>query len=358
MGNERSDDEIFANLVRRVRPSGVPPDGLQDSLRQRLTDRIGDECDADEKTLAGVAHAIRPDTAVPPGVQEALRAKLIAQIESGLAAGREGNRWTRHANRRLILRVVVAAAAVVLIAVSVYFLAVGTSASFAQMLQNVRRAMTVSYEATLMVPGVGPSRVRVAMKRPGNYTFTSLVDGRVVISHVYERRALALNPATRTGEFHQTGTSDVNAEPMEAFENVRPADGRCVGKERQGGQLFWIYEIRQLDRVVRIWADSQTELPARIQVLFGTGSDNPPSLTLDNFQWDTPISDSVFALALPPGYTLQEPPKGTEADLVETLRICARHPTASSRRGWTPRAPANRSRGNTAPATTSGREQR
>ena len=253
----------------------------------------------------------------------------------------------------------VAAAAVVLIAVSVYFLAVGTSASFAQMLQNVRRAMTVSYEATLMVPGVGPSRVRVAMKRPGNYTFTSLVDGRVVISHVYERRALALNPATRTGEFHQTGTSDVNAEPMEAFENVRPADGRCVGKERQGGQLFWIYEISAAGTgSCGSGRTRRPELPARIQVLFGTGSDNPPSLTLDNFQWDTPISDSVFALALPPGYTLQEPPKGTEADLVETLRICARHPTASSRRGWTPRAPANRSRGNTAPATTSGREQR
>jgi hypothetical protein len=44
---------------------------------------------------------------------------------------------------------------------------------------------------------------------------------------------------------------------------------------------------------------------------------------MSNFRWNEPVSDSLFAMDVPPGYTLEQPQKeGSEKTLVDLLRIC------------------------------------
>ncbi len=168
------------------------------------------------------------------------------------------------------------------------------SANFADMLQKVRQAMTVSYKATLQVPGMPAATHLVQMKRPGKYRSTSLVDGRILIVDSVEHRVLGLNPSKKTGAFRPWTSL---AEPMDDLEHASATDGEYVGNEQQGGHVLWIYKVRRPDRVLQIWADSKTELPVRIQVNYGAKSTpGQPSMTLENLQWDIAISGDVFAL--------------------------------------------------------------
>lgn len=73
---------------------------------------------------------------------------------------------------------------------------------------------------------------------------------------------------------------------------------------------------------VKIWADSETALPVRIELTVGQ-----MFVVMKNFQFDAEADESLVRMEVPDGYTLQKNDialgNGTEEDFIQSLRVWA-----------------------------------
>ena len=95
-----------------------------------------------------------------------------------------------------------------------------------------------------------------------------------------------------------------------------------LGEQEIDGQKAVGFVIKGPNEEVKIWADSKTALPIRIELSIGQ-----LFVILKNFQLDPPIDDSLISMDVPAGYTLEQTDYdmsgATEQDFIESLRIWA-----------------------------------
>ena len=281
---EQHDDESFGELLRSARPDATPRPGFQDELRQSLLTRIR----AREYHTAGRAGRTR---------------RL---------------RW---------IRIPSAAAATVAVFIGLWWLIAGNvnvaSAGFGEMLRRIREARTVTFDSIYSLPGKPEERVRAYMGQSGRMR-AECSDGVIQVFDMVHGKYLSLTPsegrAVIRSMLTEEGPGIYYCEPLEALQEVGESAGKFIGTEIVYDREVNIYQVAIEQGSLRVWVDPQQELPRRIERKIPVGQGREVVWVLENFRWNEPLSDSLFSLDIPPGYTLDEP---SEEALLDLLRICA-----------------------------------
>lgn len=278
----------------------------------RMSDNAFDS--SEEARFAKLVRSVRPDASPPPGAQEALREQVMRKASSLRPTGGAGR-------PRGLWKPLSAAAAVLIACAAGYLLLVRPSVSLADVLQNVRKAISVTYRITLYSPGqTTPSDV--CMKRPGLSRIT-YPDGKVHISDAVTGRLLRLSVPQKTAMFSQTPPMLGVDLPLDMLQHVHDSDGKFLREELIEGKRHALFQIHQANALVLVWADAQTRMPSRIEVTNTTGDNAGAKMVLESFAWNRELSDDLFVMKVPPGFTVEQPIPTNEKTLLESLRICA-----------------------------------
>lgn len=156
--------------------------------------------------------------------------------------------------------------------------------------------------------------------------------GGTVIVDLEQGRIVTLIPQAKQAIVLEVTNAPENPGDLNFFQyirmrilNAQPLDDESVeflGEQQIDGQLAIGYHVRKPGLDGTIWANSETKMPIRIEVV-----DEPMVVTMSNIVFDVELKESLFSLDVPDGYNvttlrrdLSEP---TEEDFIESLRIWA-----------------------------------
>ncbi len=204
---------------------------------------------------------------------------------------------------------------------------VGGTITFAQVIQPILNARTVVVDmivgrdenAVTFHDVVKDSKIRRTVSNMKSIVVIDLDAGRMLTLEPEEKTAVYVDiqGPIQEGTRHYLGlvreiVARVNARPDVRVKNLgrREIDGR----EALG------FQVGEENTELTIWADPQTALPRRIEVLQGQ------SFTiLKNIEFDVAVNEADVSMDVPAGYALHETPldmrEFTEQDFIETLRL-------------------------------------
>jgi outer membrane lipoprotein-sorting protein len=242
--------------------------------------------------------------------------------------------------RRIIMRSPItklAAAAVIVIAVVLGVSQfIGGTVTFAEVIKPILNARTVVFDfivgeeetGTVIHDIVAGSRIRRTFSNTDNILMIDLDEAKMLVLDSKSKSAayIDIKGPIQEGtksilEFVRNVVTKLEENPNIAVQELgqKEIDGReAVGflVDDQGGKLT-------------IWADAETVLPIRIEMLLGQSFMGQTHYVLKNFEFDAPVDESLVSMDIPAGYTLSDQKldmsKCTEEDFVTTLRIWVEH---------------------------------
>lgn len=276
----------------------------------------------EETAVRELFAAAGPDTQYPAEWEERLRLQILAEAkkvqEQPVVISQNRLRW------RWALRGGMAAAAVFLAAVAVWWFAAGGTpaavADFSAVLQKVTQAMSVQYVETIQMPGKPEMTVQVLMSKPGRARMT-WNDGQVHIMDYESGKGLKLFPDKGTA---RSGRLSGRADPLAQLEDAQADSGRFVRQEKLDGMNTDRYEVALPGGTMQVWVDPVSQLPVRIETRTLASDGARAVLVMKNFRWNQPLEDSLFSLNLPGGYAMEQPAgPPSEQALVYLLKTAA-----------------------------------
>jgi hypothetical protein len=252
--------------------------------------------------------------------------KRAESVEPVLGLRQNGH----HFWRRVLKAAVPALAAVLVVAVGVWFLLIGdvkeASASFGDVVRNVSRARTVSFDAQYARDGGEVQTVRMIVAYPGRAR-AELPDGKILVIDLEKGRQLSLRPSKREAILSRT-TSDITyLEPLDELRSTIASEGTCVGSGEINGIKADIYEVARTNGYMRVWADVRTHLPVRVEHHSSLPGEGDRHVLLKNFRWGEVVPSEQLSLNPPPEFTLWRPEvEGDLEAVLHLLRVCASGP--------------------------------
>lgn len=234
--------------------------------------------------------------------------------------------------RRFIMRspfarVTIAAGAVV--AALLIWPAGPTGVTFADVIRPILDARTVVVDTIVGRDETAPavhdvvrgSRIRRTASNMANVMIIDLDNGKM----------LTYDPETKGAAYIdiqgplQEGTRDYLGLVREVVTRLdeRPdLPVQELGEQKVDDRKAVGFRVNEENMTLTIWADPETRLPVRIEMLRGQ-----LSLILKNIEFDVPIDDSLVSMEVPDGYAVYEGQLDmtnfSEEDFVETLRLWA-----------------------------------
>jgi outer membrane lipoprotein-sorting protein len=252
--------------------------------------------------LLARAEAALRDAPVPDGPSEATVERTLAALH----AAAEAPQVTTLSRRRLMFILSKIAAAVVLAATGVYYVAgphPATANTFAEMAAKLNAARTLTY---LKEPG------RATMYFKGSDHIRSENDGGgpITIIDMAQRKTLMLDPKSKTAMILEDkgpkppGTgADVATGLAGNMRSLEKADSKPAGEREIGGVKthgFRVMLSPQQD--MTIWVNPATDLPVLVESVAHTGG-REIRTSLSDFVLDRELDDSLFRVETPEGYT-------------------------------------------------------
>ena len=124
-------------------------------------------------------------------------------------------------------------------------------------------------------------------------------------------QSLHLNFVEKTAKFEKRqGLRPATFPDLVAgFRQLKDEDGEPAGEEAVDGKPAKVFKLKTADFIgakgpdlaTTIWLDAATSLPVRVRV-----TDGNMDLRFDRFEWPATLSDSLFSLVPPKGYTVGE----------------------------------------------------
>jgi outer membrane lipoprotein-sorting protein len=259
---------------------------------------------------------------LPPG--------LSASTIEALQASDMPTGFIRIFNRRKLmfrmLRYSVAAAALVLVALAgALALLHGTnSLTFAQVVENINKAKTVSFVVKQKLGNQPELEFKMAMQ--GDMIRYELPDVLVMIIDTNQRKGLQLDVGRKVAskiDLEGRVPAEELADPIQRLRNLKENIKDQVDEladEELGGHKCKVYQVKGLVKDAgflvpdksKLWVDAKTGLPAKIHA-----ADDKISLTFEGFKWDEPLKENLFSLEVPKGYLLEQlAPAVTKADRI------------------------------------------
>ncbi|MFC1763162.1 hypothetical protein ACFL6U_13925 [Planctomycetota bacterium] len=263
------------------------------------------------------------DERVHSGIDTAL-----AEAKQKQSVPTEPQRW------RIIMKsslIKFAAAAIVVVAITLGFLPGNPTITFAQVIEPILNWHTIALDLIVGEEGKGPvihdiikgNRIRRTMSND---------DTTVMIMDLETNKMLVLDTKTKGAAYIDiqgelaTGTRRMldllRTIVTKVAEN--PSDRiQDLGRRDFDGVEAIGFEVKERNVTIRLWADLETSTPKRIEMDMGQS----PSI-IKNIEFDIPVSEKQVSMEPPAGYTLafeEAFPLGesTEEDLIATLGLWA-----------------------------------
>ena len=219
-------------------------------------------------------------------------------------------------------------AAAVLIAIGAALVVLsdrGSGTTFADVIENVEKAKSVSFTITSEMPAGRPMEQMLYLQ-PGGMRME--VPGAVVlIADLQANKAVSWNHGRK--DAHRWDLSPRTATGFEKqffgimndFPGLRDKSAEKVREEELNGEKVDVYQVKpdafagvSGGPTVTIWASQKNELPVKVYVpLTGPDGKQVGSMTFDRFTWG-PLDQSLFALETPEGYPVKESEPGSQED--------------------------------------------
>jgi len=210
------------------------------------------------------------------------------------------------------------AALVAVVAGIVWIMDHNASISFAQVVNNVQKARSVSFvlkqklgnqpefESRMFIQG-DFFRHELSGPPPIGIMLITIVNGN-------ERKGLHLDVSRKIAtkiDLEGRVPADDLREPIERLRNLK-ANAKdnvtALGDEELDGRKCQVYQvkgrIKEASPLVpdefKLWVDAKSGWPVRIHA-----ADVQTSLTFEQFKWDEPLRDELFSLKVPRGYLLE-----------------------------------------------------
>ncbi|MCJ7544267.1 MAG: hypothetical protein MUP47_06835 [Phycisphaerae bacterium] len=296
--------------------------------RSRLPQDIDEEVDRAVQAVRTTAGS----RDLPPHVRAAIVAKMQAAARRGDAL--RFLDWV--VARRL--RSTVAAAASVLIAVTAVAVIVALlgrgGVAFAQVKAAIQQAQTIQMTVDSTV-GQGPNTVRMRLKMrvkaPG-WVRMETETGESVVTDARQKMMLTIEPDKRRAMLidipqlpDRTDTSPRNI--LERMRQVLDGSEKRLGGRQIDGRPTQGFAVTKDNCDMEIWAEESTGELVLIRLDFHIPGLPPTHMILRDIVLNADMPDSLFRLAPPEGFTLENHAKnlGTpgEQDLAEGLRDLA-----------------------------------
>lgn len=222
----------------------------------------------------------------------------------------------------------IAAAAVILIAVVLIGLnPIGNTVTFAKVVEPILNAKTIILDL-IIGDESGPvihdivvdSRIRRTMSNLPNMVQIIDLDGG---------QMLALDTESQTGSYIniegqlQDATKIFVKFLKQVINQVKDGKVEKIGEQVIDGQKAIGFVGKGPNEEITIWADPKTAHPIRIELQIGQMYS-----VMKNFEFDTPVKESLVSMALPAGYSEQKANidlgNATEKDFIKGLRIWAK----------------------------------
>ena len=275
---------------------------------------------------------------------ERLRAELMdslaaASAESTSSSGRFSGEslGLRLADFRAVHKLAAVAAGIAIVAM-VWWMGLGldsamASETFANVLEQIRNAHSVSYKSTLELAGHPAQTSQVLFMEPGHER--KIIAGKLLqISDYQNGRTLAIDSCCGWSlliEYTVTAQEKLRAVELERLRRLGKDSGRFVGKEELDGRMVNVFEAEDRNDTLTIWCDRETDLPIRVKIVTGEQeqgtSAGKATVTLSDFVWNEELEESLFELKAPEGFKqyqirlLDDSEPLMEKDLIEAFRI-------------------------------------
>jgi len=282
------------------------------------------------------------DAPVPDGPPPQLGASTVEALKSSKTPPDVVRREQR---RKLMSRIArygaaVAAAALLVVLVGYFwFTDRGAGFAFADVIENVRKAESVSFvlkqklggqpviTARMYIQGQGFRMDMVGVEGVNQEAAEKLKKFPALVSFIADvtkKEQLQLDhvrkTATRAKVDDRAASEFTKANPVEQFRKIKQEDAESIGQEQRGGRTLQVYRLTAIDLMgikgktdqagdeMKIWVDQQTGLPVRIRIAgaFSRDRNDESFLDFDQFVWNQPLDPALFSLETPEGYTLQE----------------------------------------------------
>ncbi len=284
--------------------------------------------------LDRAAEALR-DAPVPEGPPPGLVASTVQALQSSEIPPDDVRISQR---RRLMVRMARyggagVAAAVLLALLGHFWFAEGRAhAAFADVIENVRKAQSVSFVFHQQLGG--PPTLSSQWYVQGDAVRMEMPGQLVVIADVKQKKTVQLNLVEKVAEVSDIDAktarqqakrfTDPFANPVEYFGKLTAEDAEKTGEEELDGRKvdvyrlkrFWEIELEQGDdqSSITAWVDRKSGLPVRIAIRasFHAEGKSKDWLVLEEFKWNEPLDPDLFKLDIPEGYTVAEAPPSTQ----------------------------------------------
>jgi len=280
----------------------------------------------EDREFGELLRSAGPDASPPAGARERVRRQLLARLDLGSGAPAPGRGGGRRGARFWALRTAPAAAAVLAALVAWWLLAGGVqtaSADFAEVLRRVRRVTSAAFDIVVTVPGREPLRARRQVAYPHRHR-TTWPDGKVHVFNGAEQTGMVLRPWIKQAVLTPARVDPEGPDPLSELRRADVSAGRHVGRETVAGRAAVVYEVARPQGPMRVWVEPDGELPLRIEARSASRGGGEVIMVLENFAWNRPMADALFAVVPPAGYAVERPLRDvSEASLIGLLRTCA-----------------------------------
>jgi len=288
--------------------------------------------EADFEKLVSRLHV---DAETNPAHRENLRRQMLSVFNK---TGQQSQKritplgvFRRTIMRSPITKIAAAVAVIAAVLIGLHFAGnpFAASVTFAQVVQPILTARTVSLDIlvgsqenkSVIHDEVMGSRIRRTV---------SNVQGPDIIIDLEQQKMLAIDHGKKTATYlGLSGLPDLKnyvellRETITRLQNSANFNVENRGSEEIEGKTYIVFVASGDNDTVTVWADSKTALPVRIE-------QKTPNMLIacDNLQFDVAFDESLFSMEVPAGYVVQDAggidfSKSSESAFIETLRIWA-----------------------------------
>jgi outer membrane lipoprotein-sorting protein len=272
-----------------------------------MTDRNQTDNPDDGRMLERSLSAMR-NAPIPDGPSQQLIADTLAALDKA-AGDRLHINNQRKRNMRIITRLAASLLLALGVAAMLFFSSRTSSVALADVIDKVRGAKTLSFNATADLPAAvaqAPRHFKFMMKSSGQ-TRIEMGDGMVSIMDMAAGRTLNLQPASKLATIVELGKLPQGRSPTDFLEEFKKLDvkkAKDLGEKEIDGRRVKGFVSSEQGPPTTVWADVKTGDPVRVEIevpMMGKTS----TMVLSDFVFNAPMDDSLFSLEPPAGYRVQ-----------------------------------------------------
>jgi outer membrane lipoprotein-sorting protein len=228
-----------------------------------------------------------------------------------------------------ITKLATAAAVIVAVLVSFHYLGGSAGSAYADVAERLQKARTLLYTVTTStaVEGMPAMQMEIAFKEPG-YMRMTMPGGYVSVMDCIQGKGLSIIPDKK--QFIEMEIANLPGDggrrQFDFIEGLRSLPERAdevLGEREIDGRTVQGYRVSEAGMTNTVWIDPKTRDLVEVEVEFN----NAPGMngTMTNFRFDAELSDELFSITPPEGYTRLElqvdAREASEDDLIEYLRL-------------------------------------